>query len=231
MNPQDGRQTCSLIHQRWEVRSFRSSLQPTQPQMHRNRLPMRTVLFCVDWKIENSVSYQISVGKSIKSNPVCTKRGWQIITSIPCFTLSATHASRRSGATASVFITATRNPCRVSRHLGPVRRLHRQFHQLHRHRRAHRPFEQLAHTLTVPMVEPPQGVVIGMVPAGQPQVWYLVPAGRPQLAAGAHVGHETVQPHAQQGAGRCRLPLVLALSFTAGSPSTTIRQCVSGLAK
>ena len=40
--------------------------------------------------------------------------GWQIITSIPCFTLSATHASRRSGATASAFITATRNPCRVS---------------------------------------------------------------------------------------------------------------------
>ena len=33
---------------------------------------------------------------------------------MPCFTLSATHASRRSGATASAFITATRNPCRVS---------------------------------------------------------------------------------------------------------------------
>ena len=47
--------TSSLIHQRWEVRSFRSSLQPTQPQMHPNRLPMRTVLFCVDWKTENSV--------------------------------------------------------------------------------------------------------------------------------------------------------------------------------
>ena len=56
MNPQDGRQTCSLIHQRWEVRSFRSSLQPTQPQMHPNRLPMRTVLFCVDWKTKNSTS-------------------------------------------------------------------------------------------------------------------------------------------------------------------------------
>ena len=36
-------------------------------------------------------------GKSMRSNPVCTSLGWQIITSIPCFTLSATHASRRSG--------------------------------------------------------------------------------------------------------------------------------------
>ena len=58
---------------------------------------MRTALFCVDWKTENSVSYQIRVGKSIKSNPVCTSLGWHIRTSIPCFTLSATHASRRSG--------------------------------------------------------------------------------------------------------------------------------------
>ena len=32
---------------------------------------------------------------------------------MPCFTLSATHASRRFGATASAFITATLNPCRV----------------------------------------------------------------------------------------------------------------------
>ena len=50
----------------------------------------------------------------MRSRPVCTSLRWQIITSIPCFTLSATHASRRSGATASAFITATRNPCRVS---------------------------------------------------------------------------------------------------------------------
>ena len=34
-------------------------------------------------------------------------------TSSPCFTLSATHFSLRSGATASAFITATRKPCRV----------------------------------------------------------------------------------------------------------------------
>ena len=34
-------------------------------------------------------------------------------TSSPFFTLSATHASRLSGATASAFITAARNPCRV----------------------------------------------------------------------------------------------------------------------
>ena len=32
---------------------------------------------------------------------------------MPSLTLSETHASRRSGATASAFITATRNPCRV----------------------------------------------------------------------------------------------------------------------
>ena len=32
---------------------------------------------------------------------------------MPCLTLSATHASLRSGATASAFITATLNPCRV----------------------------------------------------------------------------------------------------------------------
>ena len=50
----------------------------------------------------------------MRSRPVCTSLGWQIITSMPCFTLSATHTSRRSGATASAFITATLNPCRVS---------------------------------------------------------------------------------------------------------------------
>ena len=36
-----------------------------------------------------------------------------MMTSTPCFTLSATHASRRFGATASAFITTTLNPCRV----------------------------------------------------------------------------------------------------------------------
>ena len=56
---------------------------------------------------------------TLRLNPLAFPRnpyhhlGWQIITSIPSFTLSATHASRRSGATASAFITATRNPCRV----------------------------------------------------------------------------------------------------------------------
>ena len=74
---------------------------------------MRTVLFCVDWKTENSVSAQQIVGKSTRSNPVCTSLGWQINTSTPCLTLSATHASLRFGATASAFITATRKPCRV----------------------------------------------------------------------------------------------------------------------
>ena len=49
----------------------------------------------------------------MRSRPVCTSLGWQIITSMPCLTLSATHASLLSGATASAFITATRNPWRV----------------------------------------------------------------------------------------------------------------------
>ena len=50
----------------------------------------------------------------------------------------------------------------------------------------------------MPSVEPPQGVVVRMLPPGQPQVRYLVPAGRLQLPARAYPGHETVQPHAQQ---------------------------------
>ena len=53
------------------------------------------------------------VGKSMRSRPVCTSRGWQMRTSMPSCTLSATHASRRFGTTASAFITATLNPCRV----------------------------------------------------------------------------------------------------------------------
>ena len=70
--------------------------------------------------------------------------------------------------------------------------------------------EQLPH---VPFVEPPQGIVVGMLPPGQPQVRYLVPAGRLQLPARAHPGHEeelAVQPHAQQRTWmvgwRCSLP-------------------------
>ena len=50
----------------------------------------------------------------------------------------------------------------------------------------------------MPFVEPPQGIVVGMLPPGQPQVRYLVPAGRLQLSARAHTGHEAIQPHAQQ---------------------------------
>ena len=37
-----------------------------------------------------------------------------------------------------------------------------------------------------------------MLPPGQPQVGDLIPASCLQLAAGAHVGHEAVQPHTQQ---------------------------------
>ena len=39
-----------------------------------------------------------------------------------------------------------------------------------------------------------------MLPPGQPQIGNLIPAGCLQLAAGAHAGHEAVQPHAQQRA-------------------------------
>ena len=49
----------------------------------------------------------------MRSSPVCTSLGWQTSTSMPCFTLSATQASLLFGATASAFITATLNPCRV----------------------------------------------------------------------------------------------------------------------
>ena len=54
------------------------------------------------------------------------------------------------------------------------------------------------HGLPMPFVEPPQGIVVGMLPPGQPQVRYLVPASRLQLSARAHTGHEAIQPHAQQ---------------------------------
>ena len=59
-----------------------------------------------------SVSYQQIVGDSPRSRSVCTRRGWQTSTSAPSSTRFATHASRRSGGTASAFITATRSPCR-----------------------------------------------------------------------------------------------------------------------
>ena len=66
-------------------------------------------------------------------------------------------------------------------------------------------------------VESPQGVVVWMLPPGQPQIRYLVLAGRLQLPAGAHPGHEAVQPHAQQ---RTRMvPSGLLLSLRQAPPS------------
>ena len=53
----------------------------------------------------------MNVGKSTRSRPVCTGRGWRTSTSAPSSTRLTTHASRRSGGTASAFITATRSPC------------------------------------------------------------------------------------------------------------------------
>ena len=66
----------------------------------------------MNWKTETSVSNQTIVGKSTRWRPVCTSRGCQTSTPAPSSTRLATHASRRSGGTASAFITATRSPCR-----------------------------------------------------------------------------------------------------------------------
>ena len=54
LEPGGGRQTCSGIHQRWEVCSLRSPLTLIHPQLHPNRQPTRTAHFSVDWKTENS---------------------------------------------------------------------------------------------------------------------------------------------------------------------------------
>ena len=87
---------------------------------------------------------------------------------------------------------------RVGGQLCSVDRLHRQVHQPNRHSSPHRTLEKLSHAPPVSLVEPPQGVVVRVLPTGQPQVRYLVTTGSFQLAAGAHVGHESVKPHAQQ---------------------------------
>src|SRR5581483_8877339 len=54
-----------------------------------------------------SVWYQIMDGQSMRSRPVCTRRGWQSSTSAPSRTRAATHSSRRSAATVLAFSTAT----------------------------------------------------------------------------------------------------------------------------
>ena len=51
------------------------------------------------------------------------------------------------------------------------------------------------------LVEPPQCVVIGMLPAGEPQIGYLVSASRLELASLTDTGHESVEPHAQECTG------------------------------
>ena len=63
---------------------------------------------------------------------------------------------------------------------------------------------KLPHGLPMPFVEPPQGIVVGMLPPGQPQVRYLVPAGRLQLSARAHTDHEAVSPPSSAQASRSR---------------------------
>ncbi|MCY4625089.1 MAG: putative Ig domain-containing protein, partial [Chloroflexi bacterium] len=46
----------------------------------------------LDYETKTSISSQTMVGKSMRSRPVCTSRGWQTSTSMPCLTFSATHA-------------------------------------------------------------------------------------------------------------------------------------------
>ena len=60
---------------------------------------------------EGSVSNQQMVGREIRSWPVYTRLEQQTSTPSSFSTCLATHASRRSGATVSAFITATRSPC------------------------------------------------------------------------------------------------------------------------
>ena len=60
--------------------------------------------------------------------------------------------------------------------------------------------------------------MVGVLPPCQPQAGQLVAAGRLKLAAGADVGHEAVEPHAQQRArmidGRThRLPVQVHAEF------------------
>ena len=51
------------------------------------------------------------------------------------------------------------------------------------------------------LVEPPQCIVVGVLPAGQPQAVYLVSTGRRQLAGRAYSSHESVEPHAHNATG------------------------------
>ena len=54
----NGTRTSNILNPGWYVlrpeAKLRSLLAPIQSLSHPNRLPMRTVLFCVDWKTENS---------------------------------------------------------------------------------------------------------------------------------------------------------------------------------
>ena len=106
----------------------------------------------------------------------------------------------------------------VGMYLRAVDRLHRQVHQLQRDRCAHGAPEQRAHAAPVLLVEAPERVVVGVLPARQPEAGQLVAAGRLELAAGADVGHEAVEPHAQQrarvvGGSAHRLPVEVHAQF------------------
>ena len=74
LEPGGGRQTCSGIHQRWEVCSLPSPLTLIHPQLHPNRLPTRTAHFSVDWKTENSVSDQTMSGSQSGQAPSAPAR-------------------------------------------------------------------------------------------------------------------------------------------------------------
>jgi len=55
--------------------------------------------------------------------------------------------------------------------------------------------------VSVSLVESPQGVVVRMLPTGEPQERDLVSAGRFQLPTRPYTCHETVEPDAEQRTG------------------------------
>jgi hypothetical protein len=88
--------------------------------------------------------------------------------------------------------------CRFGCDFRTVQGLHRQIHKPDFNRGPDRMFQQAAHGGPVGLVKSPQGIVIWMLPSGQPKKGDVVPAGRLQLSARPNTGHETVKPDVEQ---------------------------------
>ena len=69
----------------WKDSRYHGVPTPIHHQSHPVRPPMRTVLFRVDWKTENSVSNQTKVRGHIwfRAGLLCTRREWHSNTSMP----------------------------------------------------------------------------------------------------------------------------------------------------